>query len=82
MKDRTIEVQKLEIDEKQKIIEEIKEENLKLADVVHRYNNRLSAVENALEEAINKNTNTEFSNELSVILEETKEISKKKWFFK
>lgn len=76
MKDRTIEVQKLEIDEKQKIIEEIKEENLKLADVVHRYNNRLSAVENALEEAINKNTNTEFSNELSVILEETKEISK------
>ena len=76
MKDRTIEVQKLEIDEQQRTIEEIKEENLKLADVVHRYNNRLSAVENALEEAINKNTNTEFSNELSVILEETKEISK------
>lgn len=76
MKDRTIEIQKLEIDENQKIIEEIKEENLKLAEVVHKYNNRLSAVEMALEDAINKNINTEFSNELSIILDETKELTK------
>ena len=76
MRDRTIEVQKTEIDEQKKIIEEVKEENLKLAEVVHKYNNRLSAVEMALEDAINKNMNTEFSNELSIVLNETKEISK------
>lgn len=76
MKDRTIEVQKLEIEENKKEIKDIKEENLKLAEVVHRYNNRLSAIEMALEETINKNTNLEFSNELSIILKETKEISK------
>ena len=76
MRDRTIEVQKTEIDEQKKIIEEIKQENIKLADVVHKYNNRLSAVENALEDAISKNMNTEFANELSVILSETKEIAK------
>lgn len=76
MKDRTIEVQKLEIEENKKEIKDIKEENLKLAEVVHRYNNRLSAIEMALEETINRNTNLEFSNELSIILKETKEISK------
>lgn len=76
MKDRTIEVQKLEIEENKKEIKDVKEENLKLAEVVHRYNNRLSAIEMALEETINKNTNLEFSNELSIILKETKEISK------
>lgn len=76
MKDRTIEIQRAEIDEQVKLIEEIKEENLKLATTVHKYNNRLSAIELAMKEAISNNLNTEFANELSVILKETEELSK------
>lgn len=76
MKDRTIEIQKTEIDEQVKLIEEIKEENLRLATAVHKYNHRLSALELAMKEAISNNLNTEFANELSVILKETDEISK------
>lgn len=76
MKDRTIEIQKTEIDEQVKLIEEIKEENLRLATTVHKYNNRLSAIELAMKEAISNNLNTEFANELSVILKETEELSK------
>lgn len=76
MRDRTIEVQRKEIEEHKIECQELKEENIKLAEAVHKYNNRLSAVEMALENAINKSTNSEFSNELSVILDDTKEISK------
>lgn len=76
MKDRTIEIQKAEIDEQVKIIEDIKEENLKLATAVHKYNHRLAALEMAMKKAIEQNANTEFANELSVILEETDELSK------
>lgn len=76
MHDRTIEIQKTEIDEQVKLIEEIKEENLRLATAVHKYNHRLSALELAMKEAISNNLNTEFANELSVILKETDEISK------
>lgn len=76
MRDRTIEVQKLEIEDKNSKLEKTEEENLKLAEVIHKYNNRLSAIENALEEVISKNMNMEFSKELSSILDETKEISK------
>lgn len=76
MRDRTIEVQRKEIEEHKIECQELKEENLKLAEVIHKYNNRLSAVEMALENAINKSTNSEFSNELSAILDDTKEISK------
>ena len=76
MRDRTIEIQKTEIDEKSKLIEEIKAENLKLASAVHKYNKKISALEFAMKNALELETNAEFANEISVILEETKEASK------
>lgn len=76
MKDRTIEIQKKEIDEQLKIIEEVKEENLKLAKVIHKYNSRLSALELGIRNTIEQNNKTEFADELGIILGETKEISK------
>ena len=45
MKNRTIELQKIEIDEQLENIKELKENNLKLSTVIHKYNNRLSALE-------------------------------------
>lgn len=76
MRDRTIEIQKKEIDEQLKIIEEIKAENLKLAKAIHKYNSRLSALELGIKNTIEKNSKTEFADELSVILDEAHEISK------
>lgn len=76
LKDRTIEIQKKEIDEQLKIIEEVKEENLKLAKVIHKYNSRLSALELGIKNVIEQNSKTEFADELGIILGETKEISK------
>lgn len=75
MRDRTIEIQKTEIDEKDRIIENVKSENLKLATAVHKYNNRLSALENAAKRAIELDNKTEFAEEISNILKEAKEIS-------
>ena len=75
MRDRTIEIQKTEIDEQTKIIEEVKAENLKLATAIHKYNKKLSSLEFAMKNALELETNTEFANELSVILEETKETA-------
>ena len=75
MRNRTIEIQKQEIDEQSKIIENIKDENYNLAKVIHKYNNRLNALELSIKKIITENTKTEFSNELSGILEETKKIS-------
>lgn len=75
MKDRTIEMQKKEIDEQQKIMEEVKQENYHLASVIHKYNHRINAIEKALSKSIQTNENTEFANELAPLLEETKNIS-------
>lgn len=77
MRDRTIEIQTKEIVEQSKIIKEIKEENLKLAETIHKYNNRLSALELGIANALKNNNKTEFANELGLMLEETKELSKK-----
>lgn len=76
MRDRTIEIQTKEIVEQSKIIKEIKEENLKLAETIHKYNNRLSALELGIANALKTNNKTEFANELGLMLEETKELSK------
>lgn len=76
MRDRTIEIQKTEIDEKSKMIEEIKTENLKLATAVHKYNHKFEALELAMKNALILESKTEFANELSVILKETEETSK------
>lgn len=76
MRDRTIEIQTKEIVEQSKIIKEIKEENLKLAETIHKYNNRLSALELGIANALKNNDKTEFANELGLMLEETKELSK------
>ena len=76
MRDRTIEIQTKEIVEQSKIIKEIKEENLKLAETIHKYNNRLSALELGIANALKNNNKTEFANELGLMLEETKELSK------
>lgn len=76
MRDRTIEIQKAEIDEQTKILEELKAENLKLASAVHKYNKKFSALEFAMKNALKIETNNEFANEISVIFEETKDASK------
>ena len=76
MKDRTIEIQKKEIDEQAKIIEDIKKENLRLAKAIHKYNNRLCALELGAKNLIEKSGKTEFADELCCVLKETKEISK------
>lgn len=73
MRDRTIEIQKTEIYEKDKIIEEIKEENLKLATAIHKYNHKFSSLEHAMKNAVVLESKTEFADELSVILKETDE---------
>lgn len=75
MRDRTISVQKAEIDEQTKLLEEVEAENLKLATAVHKYNHRLSSLELAMKSAISHNLNTEFADELSVMLKDTEDLS-------
>lgn len=75
MRDRTISVQKAEIDEQTKLLEEVEAENLKLATAVHKYNHRLSSLELAMKSAISHNLNTEFAEELSVMLKDTEDLS-------
>lgn len=76
MRDRTIEIQKAEIDEKNQMIEEIKDENLKLATAVHKYNHKFEALELAMKNALKLESKTEFAEEISVILKEVEETSK------
>ena len=76
MKNRTIELQKIEIDEKVEEIKELKDNNLKLSTIIHKYNNRLSAMERAVIKILNNNLNTEFSKELNPMLENIKAMSK------
>lgn len=75
MRDRTIEIQKTEIDEKNKILEEVKEENLNFATTIHKYNKKISALEYIIKNRLEQETNTEFANELAIILKETKETA-------
>lgn len=76
MRDRTIEIQKTEIDEQTKLIEEIKAENLKLGEVIHKYNKKFSSLEFAIKNALELNSKTEFAKEISVILKESEETLK------
>lgn len=73
MRDRTISVQKEEIDANEKEISELKEQNLKLAKTIHKYNHRLSSLENSIRKVID-NSNVEFASELSIVLEQTKKV--------
>ena len=73
MRDRTISVQKEEIDANEKEISELKEQNLKLAKTIHKYNHRLSSLENSIRKVID-NSNVEFASELSIVLEKTKKV--------
>lgn len=75
MKNRTIDIQKSEIESQNKVIEELKENNIKLSSVIHRYNNRFSALENAIINTLNKNNNVEFSKEFSIMLDDLKKMS-------
>lgn len=76
MRDRTIEMQKAEIDEKEKIIEEIKAENLKFANTIHKYNHKFESLEFAMKNALKLDSKEEFANEIAVILEESKNTAK------
>ena len=73
MRDRTIEIQKTEIDEQTKLIEEVKAENLKLATTIHKYNHKFESLEHAMKSALNLDSKTDFANEISVILKESEE---------
>lgn len=74
MRDRTIAIQKEEIDTNVKVIEELKEQNLKLSTTIHKYNHRLSALESSIRKVMDK-SNTEFASELSIVLEQTKNVA-------
>lgn len=74
MRDRAIAIQKEEIDANVKVIEELKEQNLKLSTTIHKYNHRLSALENSIRKVMDK-SNTEFASELSIVLEQTKNVA-------
>ncbi len=76
MRDRTIEIQKTEIDEQTKLIEEVKAENLKLATAIHKYNHKFESLEHAMKSALNLDSKTEFANEISAILKESEETLK------
>lgn len=73
IRDRNISIQKEEIDASEKIIGELKEQNLKLATTIHKYNHRLSALENSIRKVMDS-SNTEFAKELTVVLEQTKKV--------
>lgn len=75
MRDRTIEVQKAEIEENLKIIEEVQAENLRLGKAIHKYNHRISALENSIANVLNNKFSSEFSDELAVLLQDTKDIA-------
>lgn len=76
MKDRTIELQNEEIEKQSKEIEELKQENFKISSVVHQYNHRLSALEQAIVNKLNNNMQIESSSELAIMLDEVKNMSK------
>lgn len=76
MKDRTIELQNEEIEKQLNKIEKIEQENLKISSVVHKYNNRLNALERAIVSELNNHANIEASSELSIMLDEVKNMSK------
>ena len=76
MKDRTIELQNEEIEKQSKEIEELKQENLKISSIVHQYNHRLSALEQAIVNKLNNNMKIESSSELAIMLDEVKNMSK------
>lgn len=76
MRNRTIELQKLEIDEHLKNIKNLKDNNLQLSTIIHKYNNRFSALENAIIKTLNQNNNTEFSSELTTMLDNLNTMSK------
>lgn len=75
MKNRTIDIQNSEIDAQNITIEELKEKNIQLSTVIHKYNNRFLALENAIINVLNKNNTMETSEELSVMLEDLKKMS-------
>lgn len=75
MRDRTIRIQKEEIDANVKAIEELKDQNLKLATTIHKYNHRLSALENSIVKVMN-NSNSKFAKELSVTLNQIQKVTK------
>lgn len=69
---RTIDLQEAELKEKDNLIKELKEENLKLSSTIHKYNNRFEALQNAV---LRKLNNEETSEELSIMLEDLNEMS-------
>lgn len=73
IRDRNINIQKEEIDANEKVIGELKEQNLKLATTIHKYNHRLSALENSIRKVMDS-SNTEFAKELAIVLEQTKKV--------
>lgn len=73
MRDRTIAVQKEEIDANEKTIEELKAQNLELAKTIHKYNHKLSSLENSIRKVADS-SNVEFASELSIVLEQTRKV--------
>ena len=73
MRDRTIAVQKEEIDANEKTIEELKAQNLELAKTIHKYNHKLSSLENSIRK-VAESSNVEFASELFIVLEQTRKV--------
>lgn len=75
MKDRTIEMQNKELEVQEKTISELKEDNLKLSEIIHKYNNRFNALENSIISTLDSSFSSETSSELSIMLNDLKSIS-------
>lgn len=77
MKQRTMELHAKQINEKDKIIKDLKEELENTLKINHKYNHRLSAMEKAVEKLGEKlKYNEEFGTEYADILNSIKDLSK------
>ena len=75
MKIKTIDIQNNELEVKERVIADLKAENFKLSEAVHKYNKRFCALESSIILALNSNFSTETSSELSIMLDDLKSIS-------
>lgn len=75
MQIRTIDIQKEELEEKDKIIEKLKEENMNLSSTIHKYNNRFGALQSAIIKTLNNSVNEEISTELNIMLKDLNKMS-------
>jgi len=76
MKDNTIDIQKQELEESEKIIKELQNKLSAKSKVLHDYNTRFSAYEFGIQKTMAGLGNTEFAKEIGIALEDVKTLNK------